>query len=502
MDSLKADRVLNVVTVLLCAWLILASIISIVFGPVDRNAGFFIPMAQLVRQGYVPSVDFWNPYTPGSYYLYALLGEGGLRSPLVCKIATHLVLLAYGLTLFATLRTLGHRASLAAFFASAFSVWIYTLGAWSLFDIDVLESLLVLASFLCLLKRPTRGGAALGGLIAGCALMVKQYAVLFLPLLALWTLFGKVRDNEDSTRKASLDWLRPILFLACVGVPFLAFVAVAGKNPVDLAIYFATWGGQASTHGWNQGIDAIAKNLTMNSATTMVICAGILLVTLIVWRRQRFYFLLAGMFLAGVAPLLVREFSGYALHAAPWVMIVCATFAADFSLLFADRKLGATLLALLTCLPLAQYAISGMMFQARAVVTNPAARQRELVRALDDALPSRENVLLVNKWWLYPLADLHPPLLNYNQMNDGNLEAMRPARDEADYIAYSIDDNSLLTEQQVQDWIGEASLFEPFVVVRSRGDEVVVYSRQKKEAAATDNAPSSERATAEPATAN
>jgi hypothetical protein len=450
------------------------------FGPVDRNAGFFIPLTNMVREGYIPSVDFWNPYTPGSYYLYALLGERGLHSPLVCKLFTHLVLLIFGLTLFATLRTLGHRAALAAFFASAFSVWIYSLGGWALLNIDVLQSMLVLVAFLCLCRWPTRRGAMLAGLVAGCALMVKQYAVLSIPWLALLALLGDVRDETDSARATSTrDWLRPVLFLAVVGTPFLTFVAAARGNPIDLAIYFATWSGQASNHGWAHGVDAIVKNLTGNSATTMISSASLMLAALLVQRRSSFYLVLAGLFLAGVFPSLVREFSGYSVYAAPWVIIICATFAREMSVYFSDRSFATTVLTLLACLPLAQVAVWGTMLQARTAFTNPAARQFELAQILTDAVPTHDNVLVINKWWIYALTDFHAPLRDYNQLDTQNLNAMRPTRDAAEYIVYVRDDKSALAHDAVLAWIAEPALFAPYQELSSHGESIVIFARTR-----------------------
>lgn len=482
METTKADRVLRWITAVLILWLFAASLISVVFGPIDRNAGFYIPVTELVRQGYVPTVDFWCPYTPGSFYLFSLLGEQGLRSPFVCKLVTHVVLLAYVLTMYCTLLTLGHRSSMAAFFACAMGVWIYSIGSWAIFSIDVIESWLVLVSFLCLCRWPSRRGAALAGLTAGCALMVKQYAILSIPWLALFAyLDARPDDVTNSVAMSRRNWVRPVLFLALVGVPYLVFVLYVRVNVIDEAVYFATWGGQAQNHGWGHGIEAIVKSFTGVSSYSMVVSAAMLMLALLIQQRTAFRIMLAGLFLAGATPLFVREFAGYIIHTAPWAIIVCATFANEFSIYFSNRRLASVTLALVSCLPLVQVAAMGSALQARTAATNPVARQVRLATALKQAVPASDKVLVINKWWLYHLTGFVPPLRDYNQLDVPVLQAMEPARDAAEFIVHAHDDKAAMPHQAIVEWIEQSHEFKIYKVLSVSGDEVTIYARARRE---------------------
>jgi len=485
MVASRAERVLWCATAALLCWLVVAWSISIYCGPIDRNAGFYLPAARMVSEGLIPSVDFWNPYTPGGYYLYALLGERGLSSPLICKLVTHATLAAFGFLIYATLTRLGQRVAESVFFAAAFSVWIYSIGSWAVASIDVLEAMLVLLSFYCLCRWRSWQGGAVAGLIAGCALMTKQYAVLSLPWLALFALAEyPAFSNVGEATVARWSWRRGLSFVALVGAPFLVFTAVARQNPIELGQYFATWGGRATSHGWSHGLDAIAKNLTNSSATSLIIVAGVMAVALLAWRRSWLHLILAGLFLAGVFPLLVREFGGYAIHAAPWAILIAATLCNELSALFPERRLANTVLALAACLPLLQIAGMGTLLQARMAATNSLARQQQLVEAIQQEIPTRENVYVINNWWLYYLADLQAPLRDYNQLDKPNIDIMAAARDAAEYIIYCPEKEKNLSHDEVTAWIAEPGYFVRQTQLDWHGQFIEIYARSHQDTTA------------------
>lgn len=490
MITSRAERVLWCANAALICWLVVAWSISLYCGPIDRNAGFYLPAARMVSEGLVPSVDFWNPYTPGGYYLYALLGERGLSSPLLCKLVTHATLAAFGVLIYATLTRLGQQLSLAVFFAAVFSVWIYSIGSWAVASIDVLQALLVLLSFYCLCRWNGWQGAAVAGLVAGCSLMTKQYAVLSLPWLALFALADyPAQSNVGEASVAGWNWRRCLAFVALVGAPFLLFTAVARQNPIELGQYFATWGGRATSHGWSHGLDAIAKNLTNSSATSMIIVAGVMAVALLALRRSWLHLILAGLFLAGTFPLLVREFAGYAVHAAPWAIMIAAMLCHELSAFFSDRRLANTVLALAACLPLLQITGMGTLLQARMAATNTLGRQQQLAEAIQREIPSRENVFVINSWWLYYLADLQAPLRDYNQLDRPNIDIMAAARDAAEYIVYCHEKDKTLSHEDVTAWIAEPGYFVRQTRFDWHGQPIEIYARAQRDTMAPTVAP-------------
>src|SRR5215510_6320240 len=72
-------------TLILFVFLGLCLVVTILFEPIGRDAGYYIPLSRLVALGLTPFQDFLSSYPPGAYYIFALFGRDWLSEPTLTK---------------------------------------------------------------------------------------------------------------------------------------------------------------------------------------------------------------------------------------------------------------------------------------------------------------------------------------------------------------------------------------------------------------------------------
>jgi hypothetical protein len=256
--------------------------------PLERDEGEYAYAGQLILQGIPPYRLAYNMKFPGTYYAYAailaLLGQtawGIHVGLLVVNAATTLVLFFLGRRL---IGATGAAVAAAAFAVLSLDRWI--MGVFAHATHFVL--LPALAGLLVLLRaqdsaRP--GGFLAAGALIGTAVLMKQHALVFLPLamtLVLW------RARHVAASRAVMA-VRTGLLLAGSAVPFAFVCAVLAAQGVLGTFWFWTFQYAreyvSELPVWAAGSVFVESARTIMQATVPLWClAGVGLVALWVTR--------------------------------------------------------------------------------------------------------------------------------------------------------------------------------------------------------------------------
>jgi 4-amino-4-deoxy-L-arabinose transferase-like glycosyltransferase len=206
--------------------------------PLERDEGEYAYAGQLILQGIPPYRLAYNMKFPGTYYAYAailaLLGQtawGIHVGLLLVNAATTVVLFFLGRRL---IGPTGAAVAAAAFAVLSLDRWI--MGVFAHATHFVL--LPALAGLLVLLRaqdagRP--GGFLAAGALIGMAVLMKQHAVVFLPLavtLVLWPAW------RHAARSPGAMAVRTGLLVAGAAVPFVLVCAVLAAQGVLGTFWF------------------------------------------------------------------------------------------------------------------------------------------------------------------------------------------------------------------------------------------------------------------------
>lgn len=420
-------RTLGIGLWMLLVWQLAAGLWS---APLNPDAGYYLPLARRVAAGEVPFRDFPSLYPPGAYYLFALLGQGGLASPLAIKgalVAVHLLNL---ILLALVLRRWGFERAETLCLAALGGLWTMRAEGVSV-ALEPLQNLYLLLALWACLGRDLRSAAA-AGLAVGCALLVKQYALLAIPGLLLVCLSASGKE-EFAAVPAWRRWMRPLTLLAMTGAPFLLFALLTGQAPVPLFRQLASYGGEAASYGV-AGWKSLYLNLVETNGPALPLLASGILSLWLLWRQPSMLNLGLMALLAGSsAPLLVRSFPHYVQMAIPWSILVWARWSraatapregatADVADSGEARRPSLLIASGLLLLPvLIQGAVGSIADLRRRDDLTQLAWARELPKlvaqvrglAADDPAALRD-VTVMNGEWLYALTDCVPPQGDYH----------------------------------------------------------------------------------------
>jgi hypothetical protein len=294
---------------------------------VNRDAGFYIPIARWVASGLTPVLDFPVAYTPGWAYAFALLGNDALGDPLLVKSAIYAVHLGNTAIVWALLRRLGRRAVPALAVAATYLAWTISLDG-TYVVIEPLLNTCILLSFLLLTAGVGPFRALAAGALLGAAIMVKQYAVCLAPGLVLLVLWAPDPVGASRSRLARLRAVA--LFSAAIAVPFLAFAIQTAQDPVYLARYFITFGGYVGDYA--DAVDRWHQLYTSFVVQYPILVVVLALAAWLLWiEPTRINAAMTLLLLGAMAPLAIRGYPHYVQLAAPWVALLGAQMFVAFN---------------------------------------------------------------------------------------------------------------------------------------------------------------------------
>jgi len=232
-------------------WALLAVAAAIVFVavlrlrvadiPLERDEGEYAYAGRLILEGVPPYGLAYNMKFPGTYYAYALILALFGRTPwgihaglLVVNAATTLLVFAVGRRLLGTFA-----ASVAAVSFTFLSLdrWVFGIFAHATHFVV----LAVMAGLLVLLRARNDGRALRlfgGGVLFGLAVLMKQHAVLFVPLGAALALWG---GNREAGRTVRAGTTRVGAFALGTVLPFAVVVSLLAAQGVLGRFWFWTF---------------------------------------------------------------------------------------------------------------------------------------------------------------------------------------------------------------------------------------------------------------------
>lgn len=275
--------------VLLSAALIRLRLASV---PLERDEGEYAYAGQLLLQGVAPYQLVYNMKFPGVYYAYSVILALFGQTPWGIHVGLLLMNAATTPLLFLLARRwVGERAALFA--AAAFAVlsldrWI--MGVWAhatqFVILPAVAGLLVLTRALDSRRRATFFGA---GALLGTSVLMKQHAIVFVPLGLAMTLWRELRSADASRADA---WRRAMVFAAGAAAPLVLLVAVLSVQGVLGRFWTWTFGyarDYVSEVSWTQAWPHLVAGLRSVTVATWPMWAiaafGLLALWLTPWRR-------------------------------------------------------------------------------------------------------------------------------------------------------------------------------------------------------------------------
>ena len=191
--------------------------------PLERDEGEFAYQARLILQGEVPYQSAYNKKLPGVSYMYALgflvFGDSARSIKLILLVANALAILL----LFALARRLyGPRVALTAAAAYALLSLSASVLGHAGHATQFMNLFLLAGLYFLVLKDPPRWGwIFLAGLMLGAAVLMKQHALLIVPVALLF-----LTSPHEKTRRGRLFWLRAVVLGVAAALPYLLLLAM------------------------------------------------------------------------------------------------------------------------------------------------------------------------------------------------------------------------------------------------------------------------------------
>jgi 4-amino-4-deoxy-L-arabinose transferase-like glycosyltransferase len=364
--------------------------------PLERDEGEYAYAGQLVLRGIPPYQLAYNMKFPGTYYAYALSMAAFGQTPRGIRLGLIVVNALTTLLVFAIGRRLGGR-SFGAIAAIAFA--LLSLDRWimGVFAHATHYVLLPLLAGLYLLIRAPRTGRALSllaaGVLLGVAVIVKQHAVLFLPLGAFLVLWGDVHSGRRTAGALVLDL--GILTAGAI-LPFAVLCGVLLRQGVFGGFWF--WTIQyareyVTEYSMIHFIPSLVAGLRLIMPVMLplwlIAGAGAVALWLGRWRTTERVFitgLLVAAFLSACLGLYFRQH--YFILMLPAVALLCAVAFASVGHLL-ERALPARVSGVLAAL---LFAVVAVVLVARQSDFLFSMTPRELSRALYHGNPFIESV--------------------------------------------------------------------------------------------------------------
>ncbi len=441
-------------------------------GDVNPDAGYYVSLARLVRRGLIPYIDFPSVYAPGAYYLLALAGDSALTNLPLLRSLFFAIHIANALLLLALLRVLRVETLHSVFWFTIFLLWTHA-SRGAAIVLEPFELTFLLAGVLALLNLPGLRGPILGGLALGCAMLVKQYALLLLPGYLVLALHAR----------ASQKWWMPLTVMTVsAAVPYLLFALVTGQSLPENLLHIATFGGRAVSPAAPgglyeaNGLMAALGSISEKQVFALILPALTAAVVAILLDKSVTTIGLTLCFVGSLAPTIVRPYTYYLHIAIPWGVLIFALLAHSLSRVVKTAAPELRLdgiFVIIVAMPFAGLLTSDA-YNARATYfESKFLAQKRIAASVRRILPNSQDVVVINGQWLYLLADLVPPRHEFRFVASADDELL----DDASYVVvfpewgFSFDEAIAMLEATNFKVIAQLAWHEKPVVVLRRTRE-------------------------------
>lgn len=290
--------------------------------PVNRDAGYYIPVSKAVMNGATPTVDVQCGYTPFIYYTYALWMSlwGTDYSKLILLV--YLASITNALLLYFIFCRFIDNTILRIFLCISF-YYTEMICQGNYILLEPFQILFILVAYnLYLSNMQTLAKYSLMGLSIGISIMFKQYSALFLIAFLL-----TICIDSRKSQKPVDTLLGIFLILVFSSVPFFIFILFTKANTISSLYAFGFLGKNAVSYATAQKVGFFTWS--HNIANRIILYNWLFIPALLyVYLRIRHKGFLNSsisvgvIFLFSVLPILIRQWVHYFLLIAPWSYIV------------------------------------------------------------------------------------------------------------------------------------------------------------------------------------
>ena len=337
----KSDQVKRLLLYLTLSCSILVAIYlfsTFVDIPVNRDAGYYIPVSKAVMNGATPTVDVQSGYTPFIYYAYSLwmsiCGTNYSTLTLLVYLAniTNALLLYFIFCKFIDNTILRIFLCISYYYTEMICQGIYII-------LEPFQILFILVAYnLYLSNMQTWTKYSLMGLSIGISIMFKQYSALFL-IAFLLTICIDFRKSQ----KPVGTLLNIFIFLVFSALPFLIFILFTKANIVSSLYAFGFIGKNAVSYATAHKVGFLTWS---HNIANYIILYNWLFVPALLYVYLRILhkgFLNSSIsvgviFLFSALPILIRQWGHYFLLIAPWSYILWGILLNEVVKKFFEKK--------------------------------------------------------------------------------------------------------------------------------------------------------------------
>lgn len=424
LKTLKPDRIVPLLALLAIALFTLIAgyywALAILHYPLNDDAGYYLTAGRYIVEGLVPMRDFASHYSPGAYYLFAMLesinwGHGEAHRAFIYSL--HYVNAAL---LYLLLIRVAQNKSVAAFYSLFFLVLVFSLDGQAIV-LEPVQNFFIISALLSATGQGRQNGALLAGLLFGMALMAKQSSMFCFPALS-YLVWANPGGREHCANSSGIRLVRAKMqMLLAVGasVPFLVFVAANQLAFFHTFRELATFSGGAV--GYVQAkydvYDLINTLFVQAKGERLIVpfaVVGALL--LIIQRDWRAIAVVLGLTLNLLPILMVRGYGHYVQLLALWGSVSMALLHTRVSSM-SRHAVGGFMMVF--CLLFLFPAFVVTVVELRVIYASGEREgQVEAARLVTAEVDNVKDIMIVNAPWLYYLTPIVPPRRNlvfYNQ---------------------------------------------------------------------------------------
>jgi hypothetical protein len=290
--------------------------------PVNPDAGYYIPMSELVLNGATPTVDVNTLHAPGVYYIYALWMKVFGSDYETLLLLIYIVNAANSILLYLILSEFIQQKFPKIIICFSYYYSIMLLGGTSI-ELEPFQIIFILLAYLVYLKKlPDIVKHILVGLCLGCSIMFKQYSILVLFgfLMMFWL---DIRENENNIERLKRIFITIVFAL----MPFFTFIFFTKASLVHSLYSFGLLGNAGISYATAEQAGVIEwGNRILRSiiVRNWLFLPFFIYVFILLFRRDylRFHNNLIPLFVFSCMPLAIRQYSHYFQLIAPWSYLI------------------------------------------------------------------------------------------------------------------------------------------------------------------------------------
>lgn len=467
MSAIKAPHIVLLLSLLcICIYIWFLAIEQY---PLNPDAGYYLTAGKYIVNGLAPFNDFHTAYSPGVFYIFALLEKVGSEFGNYQKLITYLIHLLNGFLLAVIFLRLNFSKNLAFTGGTLFVLAAFSLDGQAIV-LEPFQNIFILSSFLAAISLKYHKAAIISGLFLGFGLMAKQSSMFSMPVIAMliafpfW--FQLTTDKEENK-----GFIKRLSFFGLsISLPFVLFCILTQQSLITAFIKLATLGGKAKSYvGLKYTLyDVIDTFISVGGGSRLLIPMIVVAALVLFFSKNNMHRLLLVGFLFNLMTILfVRGYPHYIQLLMPWGILLLISL---ISILNRECKKIENIIIMLAIIPFIAPVLSTAHNLRIQFSKKPIIEQRELSYSIKTILGNKEKTIIIGDPWLY--------YTNNIVADEYNLGFIKAAHQIEERINNA---NFIVVMPQKVDLFKSSSDFEKFKNIgqaKYENSDVLVYQRE------------------------